>query len=132
MSVPAGRPLWSAIKRMSTAPTLPCQLCAPSASVLGAPAPELTEIVPQVPIALPATADPPMPVTAVPVKSPVPEVEPALALTAAATELIVPSPPKTARPLICADAEAVAVGEALALVALRLIEPLVTIEPSSG
>ena len=124
--------MWSAISRMSTAPTLPCQLCAPSASVLGAPAPELTEIVPQVPIALPDTTDPPTPETPVPVKSPVPDAESALALTAAVTAPIVTSPPKIVRPLICADADAVAVGEALALVALRVIDPLVRIEPSSG
>jgi hypothetical protein len=35
-------------------------------------------------------------------------------------------------PVISADAAAVAVGETLALVALRVMEPLVTIEPSSG
>jgi hypothetical protein len=132
MSVPAGRPLWSAISRMSTAPTLPCQPCAPSASVLGAPTPDPTEIVPQVPIALPATAEPPMPLTAVPVKSPVPAVESALAFTLAATAAIVTSPPRIVRPLISAEAAAVAVGDPLELVALRVIEPLVTIEPSPG
>src|SRR3954468_23877035 len=117
---------------MSTAPTLPCQPCAPSASVLGPPTPEPMEIVPHVPIALPATADPPTPLTAVPVKSPVPEAESALALTLAATAAIVTSPPRIERPSICADAEAVAVGEAGAARALRLIEPLVTSDPSSG
>jgi len=117
---------------MSTAPTLPCQPCAPSASVLGEPTPDPTEIVPHVPIALPATADPPMPLTAVPVKSPVPEAESAFAVTFAETAAIVTSPPRMLSPLICADAEAVAVGDALVLVAVRLIEPLVTTEPSSG
>src|SRR3954452_9077215 len=117
---------------MSTAPTLPCQPCAPSASVLGEPTPEPIEIVPHVPIALPATADPPTPLTTVPVKSPVPEFESAAAVTFAATAAIVTSPPRIVSPWISAEAEAVAVGEALALVALRLIEPLVTSEPSSG
>src|SRR4051794_27748028 len=117
---------------MSTPPTLPCQPCAPSASVLGAPIPEPIEIVPQVPIALPATADPPTPLTTVPVKSPVPAVESAFAVTFAATAAIVTSPPRMLSPLICAEAEAVAVGDAFALVAVRLMEPLVTSEPSSG
>jgi len=44
----------------------------------------------------------------------------------------VTSPPRMLSPLICADAEAVAVGYVLALAAGRLIEPLVTSEPSSG
>src|SRR5580765_4813277 len=117
---------------MSTAPTLPCHPCAPSASLLGEPTPAPIEIVPHVPIALPETAEPPMPVTPVPVKSPVPAAESADAVTFAATSAIVTSPPKTLMPVTSADAAAVDVGEALALVALSVIEPLVTIEPSSG
>src|SRR3954469_2541390 len=117
---------------MSTVATLPCHPWAPSAPALGEPTPEPIEIVPQVPIALPETADPPTPLTTVPVKSPMPAAESAFAVTFAATAAIVTSPPRMLSPLICAEAEAVAVGDALALVAERLIEPLVTSEPSSG
>ena len=67
-----------------------------------------------------------------PVKSPVPAAESAVAVTFAATDAIVTSPAKMLMPVISADAAAVAVGDAVALEALRVMAPLVTIEPSSG
>ncbi len=108
---------------MSRAVTLPYQ---PRESVAVAlcPEPELTATVPQSPSRLPESAVPPRPVTAVPVKSPVPLVSSARAVTFASICATVSSPPKSDSPVTCVLAVASAVAEATAD-ALSEIAPLV-------
>ena len=115
---------------MSSAVTLPCHACVVVVSV-GAPVPAPIVRTPQLPSWLPTTAEPPIPVTPVPVKSPVPPVASAVALTFASTRCTVTSPPNSDRSVTSADALDVAVWEGSAA-ALDVTEPLVSTLPSSG
>src|SRR5262245_40527091 len=72
-----------------------------------------------------------MPVTAVPVKSPLPPRSSARAETFASTVSIVTSPPNSVMPVISADAEASAV-ECVTADPLSVIAPLERIEASAG